>query len=117
VSETAGHLWNRTPPTNVADLAPTGVPLVDPCQRDRGITRRFLKTGRVPTEPDRAGSELELLQQYLDVQREALLAKAEGLDSEQRARRHPPSTLTLGGLIYHLSLPRRIGWRSTSRGS
>jgi hypothetical protein len=58
----------------------------------------------VPTEPDRAGSELELLQQYLDVQREALLAKTEALDSEQMARTHPPSTLTLGGLRHHLSL-------------
>jgi uncharacterized damage-inducible protein DinB len=58
----------------------------------------------VPTEPDRDGSELELLEQYLDVQREALLAKTEGLDHEQMAQSHPPSTLTLGGLLYHLSL-------------
>ncbi len=58
----------------------------------------------MPTEPDRDGSELELLEQYLDVQREALLAKTEGLDREQMARSHPPSTLTLGGLLYHLSL-------------
>jgi Protein of unknown function (DUF664) len=58
----------------------------------------------VPAEPDRDGSERELLEQYLDVQREALLAKTEGLDQEQMARTHPPSTLTLGGLLYHLSL-------------
>jgi uncharacterized damage-inducible protein DinB len=58
----------------------------------------------VPAEPDRDGSELELLEQYLEVQRQALLAKTEGLDQAQLARSHPPSTLTLGGLLYHLSL-------------
>ena len=58
----------------------------------------------MPTEPERDGSELELLEQYLDVQREALLAKTQGLDHEQMAQPHPPSTLTLGGLLYHLSL-------------
>ena len=55
-------------------------------------------------EPDRDGSERELLEQYLEVQREAVLAKTEGLDQEQMARSHPPSALTLGGLLYHLSL-------------
>lgn len=56
------------------------------------------------TEPDHAGSELELLEQYLDVQREVVLGKTEGLDREQMAQVHPPSSLTLGGLLYHLSL-------------
>ncbi len=45
-----------------------------------------------------------MLGQYLDVQREALLAKTEGLDREQMAQVHPPSTLTLAGLLHHLSL-------------
>lgn len=58
----------------------------------------------MPSEPDPRGSEAEVLQQYLDVQREAMLAKTEGLDHEQMARVHPPSSLTLGGLLYHLSL-------------
>jgi Protein of unknown function (DUF664) len=53
----------------------------------------------VPAEPDRDGSERKLLEQYLDVQREALLATTEGLDHEQMARTHPPSALTLGGLL------------------
>ena len=56
------------------------------------------------TEPDRNGFEVQLLEQYLDVQREALLAKTEGLDREQLDRLHRPSALTLGGLLYHLSL-------------
>lgn len=45
-----------------------------------------------------------MLGQYLDIQREALLAKTEGLDREQMSHVHPPSALTLAGLLYHLSL-------------
>ena len=56
------------------------------------------------SEPDSGGSEVELIGQYLDVQREALLAKTKGLDREQMMQLHLPSTLTLGGLLYHLSL-------------
>jgi hypothetical protein len=55
-------------------------------------------------DPDPGGSEAELLDQFLDVQRAAMLAKTEGLDREQLARAHPPSALTLGGLLHHLSL-------------
>jgi hypothetical protein len=55
-------------------------------------------------EPDPSGSDAELLGQYLDYQRETVLAKTEGLDREQMARPHPPSALTLGGLLYHLAL-------------
>jgi uncharacterized damage-inducible protein DinB len=55
-------------------------------------------------EPDRTGSELELLGQYLDVQRAAMIEKTEGLDLEQLTRTHPPSALSLGGLLHHLAL-------------
>jgi uncharacterized damage-inducible protein DinB len=58
----------------------------------------------VRTEPDPNGSEAELLDQYLDYQRETLLAKTDGLDRRQMAHSHPPSALTLGGLLYHLAL-------------
>ena len=58
----------------------------------------------MPSEPGRGGSERELLEQYLDLQREAILARTDALHQEQLARSHPPSTLTLGGLLYHLSL-------------
>jgi uncharacterized damage-inducible protein DinB len=61
-----------------------------------GHTRRF--------GPDPAGGERELLGQYLDFQRQTVLAKTEGLNREQMARRHPPSALTLAGLLYHLAL-------------
>jgi hypothetical protein len=59
---------------------------------------------QVRSEPDPSGSEAELLGQYLDSQRETVLAKTEGLDREQMARPHRPSALTLGGLLYHLAL-------------
>src|SRR5919107_4551883 len=53
---------------------------------------------------DVTGSELDLLQQYLDQQRETMLRKAEGLSRAQLAQQLPPSTLTLGGLLHHLAL-------------
>ena len=59
---------------------------------------------QVRSEPDPSGSEAEPLSQYLDYQRETVLAKTDGLDQEQMARPHPPSALTLGGLLYHLAL-------------
>jgi dienelactone hydrolase/uncharacterized damage-inducible protein DinB len=59
--------------------------------------------GRVMPSPV-GGGERELLGQYLDYQRATILAKTEGLDREQMARRHPPSALSLAGLLYHLAL-------------
>jgi uncharacterized damage-inducible protein DinB len=58
----------------------------------------------VRAEPDPNGSEAESLNQYLDYQRATLLAKTDGLDQRQMAQSHPPSALTLGGLLYHLAL-------------
>ena len=55
-------------------------------------------------DPDPEGSELTLLVQYLDFQRETVLAKTEGLTEAQMVQRHPPSALTLAGLLYHLAL-------------
>jgi uncharacterized damage-inducible protein DinB len=55
-------------------------------------------------DPDLSGSERALLCQYLDNQRETMLRKAEGLSAEQLVRAHPPSELTLAGLLYHLAL-------------
>ena len=54
-------------------------------------------------DPDPAGPELVMLSQYLDYQRETML-EAEGLTRQQLARQHPPSQLTLAGLLYSLSL-------------
>jgi uncharacterized damage-inducible protein DinB len=56
------------------------------------------------TDPDPGGSEIELLGQYLDYQRETVLLKTDGLRHEQMSQSHAPSELTLGGLLYHLAL-------------
>lgn len=55
-------------------------------------------------DPDPDGSEFGMLLQYLDHQRETMLSKTDGLTREQLAQKHPPSELTLAGLLYHLSL-------------
>jgi uncharacterized damage-inducible protein DinB len=55
-------------------------------------------------DPDPGASELSLLSQYLDFQRETVLSKTDGLTQEQLAQRHPPSDLTLAGILYHLAL-------------
>jgi uncharacterized damage-inducible protein DinB len=55
-------------------------------------------------DPDLSGSERVLLCQYLDNQRQTMLQKTEGLSAAQLVRAHPPSELTLGGLLYHLAL-------------
>lgn len=55
-------------------------------------------------DPEPAGSEIALLGQYLDCQRETMLAKADDLTQEQLAQEHAPSELTLAGLLYHLAL-------------
>jgi uncharacterized damage-inducible protein DinB len=57
---------------------------------------------RIDPEPE--GSEFALLVQYLDSQRETVLAKTEGLNAAQMGSRNPPSALTLAGLLYHLAL-------------
>jgi uncharacterized damage-inducible protein DinB len=56
------------------------------------------------TDPPETGTELDQLNAFLDLQRETMLRKCEGLTREQFAQRHPPSTLTLGGLLNHLAL-------------
>jgi uncharacterized damage-inducible protein DinB len=68
-------------------------------QRALGMLGR---AGRVPTDP--RGGERELLGQYLNFQRETVLAKTAGLNAEQMTRAHQPSSLTLAGLLLHLAL-------------
>jgi uncharacterized damage-inducible protein DinB len=58
----------------------------------------------VRVEPAQEGTERDMVGQYLDYQRATMLAKADGLSREQLARPHPPSSLTLAGLLYHLAL-------------
>ncbi len=61
-------------------------------------------------EPVYQGDERESLESWLDWHRDTLLTKCAGLDAEQLARRAvPPSTLSLLGLVRHLSEVER-GW-------
>lgn len=58
---------------------------------------------RVSPAPD--AGELESLTSFLDFQRATIVRKVEGLDDAAAGRRAvPPSTLTLAGLVKHLSL-------------
>ena len=53
--------------------------------------------------PLRAG-EAETLLAFLDYHRDTFRLKVAGLDREQLGRTLPPSTMTLGGMVKHLTL-------------
>jgi uncharacterized damage-inducible protein DinB len=50
------------------------------------------------------GGEREMLIAFLDYQRAVMIDKASGLTQEQWGQRLEPSTMTLGGMIYHLTV-------------
>lgn len=54
-----------------------------------------------------AGDEKELLMLFLQNQRDILLWKVSGLTCEQLQKQHPPSTLTLIGLVKHVTRVER----------
>ena len=56
------------------------------------------------TDPAYDADERTQLLGYLDYHRATLLRKVDGLDAEQLTAKHPPSTMTLGGLLKHLAL-------------
>ena len=55
------------------------------------------------SDPPETGDETTVLTAYLAFQRETVLLKTEGLSREQLAQPHPPSSMTLAGLLYHLA--------------
>jgi uncharacterized damage-inducible protein DinB len=55
-------------------------------------------------DPQSTSDERTSLLEYLNYQRATVLLKTEGLSKEQLNRTHPPSTLTLAGLLKHLWL-------------
>jgi uncharacterized damage-inducible protein DinB len=57
----------------------------------------------VRSDPPETGDERTVLTAYLAFQRETVLLKTEGLSREQLAQPHPPSSMTLAGLLYHLA--------------
>ena len=55
-------------------------------------------------DPSSTSDELTSLTQYLDYQSATILMKTDGLNHDQLNQIHPPSTLTLGGLLKHLAV-------------
>ena len=55
------------------------------------------------TEPPLTGDEREMLIGYLNWQRDTLLCKLDGLSDEQVKQRLAPSTMTLLGMVKHLT--------------
>ena len=54
--------------------------------------------------PPYTADEMTMLRSYLDYQRETFRWKTCGLSQQQLSTPHPPSTLTLAGLVKHLAL-------------
>lgn len=54
--------------------------------------------------PDPVGDERTLLGQFLDFHRATIVLKASGLDGEQNRFCLPTSTMTVGGMLKHLTL-------------
>ncbi len=55
------------------------------------------------TEPSMTAGEIEMLRFDLDRSRAQFAWKVSGLDADALNRPHPPSSMTLGGLIKHLA--------------
>ena len=60
--------------------------------------------GTQRTDPPLAASEVDTLRAYLAYHRDTMRRKTEGLDQAQLSQVHPPSTMTLGGLLKHAAL-------------
>ncbi len=54
-------------------------------------------------DPPAAADELTMLRSFLDYFRSTLRLQAAGLDADQLAARLAPSTMTLGGMVKHLT--------------
>lgn len=57
----------------------------------------------LPKDECLRGDDAEMLQFAVDRVRQQFAWKTGGLDAEQLRRRHPPSTMTLAGLIKHMA--------------
>jgi uncharacterized damage-inducible protein DinB len=61
------------------------------------------------TEAPIDADELTALRGFLDYHRDTFRWKCAGLTQDQLAQPHPPSTMTLGGMMKHLAL-NEVGW-------
>ena len=74
-------------------------------------------SGDPRTNPPRVGDERTLLESWLDFHRDTLLWACSGLDAEQLRRRAvPPSTLSLLGLVRHMTEVERSWFRRALTG-
>jgi uncharacterized damage-inducible protein DinB len=71
------------------------------------MTQTFDETTR--TEAPLRADEVTALRGFLDYHRDTFRWKCSGLTQEQLALTHPPSTMTLGGMMKHLAL-NEVGW-------
>lgn len=55
------------------------------------------------TEPPPAATELVMLRSFVDFYRATIRRQCDGLTAEQLRTPHPPSTMTLAGLLKHLA--------------
>jgi hypothetical protein len=55
-------------------------------------------------EPPYAADDATMLRSFLDYYRATILRQGEGLDAEQLAATLGPSTLTIGGLVKHMTI-------------
>lgn len=68
-------------------------------------------------EPDRVADERTSLEQWVDFHRATLLTKCAGLTAEQlKSRAVPPSTLSLLGLVRHMTEVERWWFRMNANG-
>ena len=68
------------------------------------------------TDPPAAADEATMLRSFLDYYRVTVLRQAEDLTDEQRAATLGPSTLTLGGIVKHLTLVENWWFRMRFKG-
>jgi len=71
------------------------------------MTQTFDKSTR--TEAPLRADEVTALRRFLDYHRDTFRWKCADLTQEQLALTHPPSTMTLGGMMKHLAL-NEVGW-------
>jgi uncharacterized damage-inducible protein DinB len=68
------------------------------------------------TFPPYHGSEKEMLLAYLDFQRDTAICKLQGMSEEDARRTLGPSSLTLVGIVSHLTYVERVWFRSVLLG-
>lgn len=60
-------------------------------------------------QPDRTGSERQVLEAFLDFHRQVLVSKVDGISENQARQRRVPSKTTLAGLVKHM-IGVELGW-------